>query len=200
MDVVSRVARRWITANTGLFIRFGQWRSSEQSYNYQTETWEKGVSVFRVKGDSPQPSPSWDEKSRRLVPTARWVLDLNGMALNETYKGPQTKATLWGVADNVMHHGSPIFLLRADLVGTGGDKEPVVRNLTKIKELTLDDVTDNKGWLDAILFRGRKDMRPKFRNKDWPRDESIYYWDPEKLRIMGTSKWDVEDGLEPQPS
>ena len=93
MDAVRRVATRWVEANTGLFIRFGQWRSSEQSYNYQTETWEKGVSVFR----------------------------------------------------------------------------------------------------------GRKDMRPKLHSKNWPRDESVYLWDPQKQQILSTSKWDLEEGLEPTP-
>ena len=175
--------------HTELFIRFGKWRASEQSFNSQTEKFEKGVSVFKVLGMIP--SVDWDPDKQIYVPRKRLGFDVRKMDRRETYLGPQVHATLHGVAHAVMESKSPIFLVEGTVVGKGGDKEPVLKNLSIVKKLKLDDVTDNMGELDKILFRGRRDMRPLLKKKSTPYDETLWFWDGKT--IQSTSKWDVED-------
>lgn len=180
-----------------MFIRFGRWRKHERSYNSQLETWEEGVSAYRLVGDAPMPSVDYSPRKHAFTAKQRWRLDLRGMSNAQTYAGPQTEATLFSLVRKTLENGAPIYLVTGDVVGKGGDKEPLLRGVRAIKRVTLDDIDDNKGVLNENLGRGRDDGRILLRSKSTPYDESLHFWNGKT--IMSTAKWDVAEGVAPTP-
>jgi hypothetical protein len=180
-----------------VFVRFGRWREHESSFNSQTEEWEEGVSVFRLVGPDRMPSVDYDPQTRKYVATERLQLDLRGLSRRMTYNGPQVEATLYSLITRALRDREPTYLVTGRVVGKGGDGEPLLRDVVAIREVGLNDLSDNKGQIDRILHRGRHDQRTLLKKRSTPRDETLYFWTGGAL--METSKWDVEDGLEPAP-
>lgn len=180
-----------------MFIRFGRWRKHEKSWNSQWERWEGGVSAFRLVSDFLLPSVDYDPRTRSFVHRERWRIDLRGMSNAVTYAGRQTEATVFNLVRNTLERGAPIFLVTGRVVGKGGDGEPLLRDVQTISRLKLDDIDDNKGVINRTLGRGKSDGRILLRKRSTPRDESLYFWNGKT--IMSTSKWDVADGIPPDP-
>lgn len=101
------------------FIRFGLWDKDKEisqifSHNEPTGTFEKDVSVYEAVYDSQQ-----KEIWRILVPihvTEKFFDDLHSHLIYST---------------------EPIFLLSGTVVGYGTDGEPLLKNITELKQLDI---------------------------------------------------------------
>lgn len=119
------------------YVRFGLWPENERSIVRVTddETYEEGVSVFHTK---------WNSQYKKWE---IWASDY-GVGVHDPIRTLQAYITKMRVGQ------MPVFLVSGDLVGTGYDREPLLRNVKKIKELSCEDI-----------------LAPQYENPQYPSDE-----------------------------
>lgn len=101
-----------------VYVRFGDWHPSERSRNYRTGDIEAGVSVVDTR---------WDRKNRQWdlqVDDSDGLADTLGGHFNERCRKLEEDRRV-----------DPIWLVTGELVGVGGDGEPLLRSVRKVRRL-----------------------------------------------------------------
>jgi len=108
-----------------VYVRFGEWRPNETSFNYASGGVEVGVSVFEAI--------SQGDRFRVLLDDEH---DPDGRQLD----------TFFGWAERIssqsrrMVKQTPIFIVSGDYVGVGYDGEPLLKKLKIVRDLGLEDL------------------------------------------------------------
>lgn len=108
-----------------VYVRFGQWRPDETSFNYAAGDIEAGVSVFEAVLHGNRFKILLDDEH-----------DPDGRQLD----------TLLGWAERIssqarrMVEQTPIFIVSGDYVGVGYDGEPLLKRLKVVQEIGLEDL------------------------------------------------------------
>ena len=114
-----------------LYIRFGDWHWSETSRNYYEgtdRTTEEGVSVFRADALPGGLYDVWIARERN--PVSEGDLAETFYTFRSIHK----------------REGGPVYVLRGELVGWGWDGEPLIQDISIVKEIKTSDlrVTDTR--------------------------------------------------------
>lgn len=110
-QVATTMAGKWHLFDADLYIRFGNLPKNERSKNYRTGEYEAGVSCFRS------------------------TVNLLTGAYELTGDGDAHAA----IAASLGEYGHVALLITGQRVGTGGDGEPVVRNVNTLAHLRYDE-------------------------------------------------------------
>lgn len=110
-QVAATMAGKWHMLHANIFIRFGNLPEGGRSMNHATGKREAGVSCFRATIN---------------VQTGAYELDGDGL--------PQA-----AIAAALGEYGHVNLLITGKCVGTGGDGEPVVRNVKTLAHLRYDE-------------------------------------------------------------
>ena len=96
----------------GPYVRFGLWRKNERSRNYQKRKLEQGVSVFETMKSSKLIVPKIGDSDTALSSIAQCIVEA------------------------AVKSRTP-YIVRGDRIGTGGDGEPLLKNLEIVQELEV---------------------------------------------------------------
>lgn len=123
MQLLREYIRSIIESGQNNFVRFGQWPENERSVVRVTddESYEEGVSVFET---------NWNSKVKK------WEIWAQAYGIGSH----DPVATLQAYVTKMKMGAMPAFLVTGDVVGTGHDREPVLRNVRKIKQLKCEEI------------------------------------------------------------
>lgn len=118
-----------LTKAQKVYVRFGDWHSSETSQNFVEGKQEKGVSVYRALHD----------------PKTGIYNVLMNKRRTKNKLGPDD--TFWGLANRAMSGNAKVFHVTGKHVGRGFDGEPLLRELKPVKTIEPHQViSPDAGW------------------------------------------------------